>query len=206
MLYPDSFIPMAEETGLIVPLGWLVFEEACRQLAVWQEQSSTPLFVSVNLSGRQFMQPDMVPHIERLLAETGCDPQNLRLELTETMIMENADSGIEKLVSLSNLKLKVYIDDFGTGYSSLSCLHRLPTHAIKIDRSFVNEVAGNPEIVGTIVSLARSLDMRVAAEGIETDAQLAQLRQLGCESGQGFYFSGSAAESVGDLTYRWVTW
>ena len=189
LLMPDAFIPMAEESGLIIPLGWLVFEEACRQVAVWQKSAGRTPFISVNFSGRQFRQADLVPHVWRVLRESGCRAENLRLELTETMIMENAESGIEKLARLSDLGLQLYIDDFGTGYSSLSYLQRLPTHAIKIDRSFVSEVAGKPEIVGTIVALARSLDMRVEAEGIENDDQLVRLRQLGCQSGQGYYFS-----------------
>ena len=137
-----------------------------------------------------------MPHIERILADTGCQADNLRLELTETMIMEHADPDVEKLASLSDLDVRLYIDDFGTGYSSLSYLHRLPAHAIKIDRSFVTQIAGTPEIVGTIVALARSLDMRVEAEGIETRAQLTQLRKLGCEFGQGFYFSRPVTPAV----------
>ena len=172
LLQPDTFIPVAEETGLIVPIGWMVLEEACRQLSAWQRRSAPPPFVSVNLSGRQYRQPDVVPHIERILADTGCQADNLRLELTETMIMEHADPDVEKLARLSDLDVRLYIDDFGTGYSSLSYLHRLPAHAIKIDRSFVTQITGTPEIVGTIVALARSLDMRVEAEGIETRAQL----------------------------------
>ena len=192
LLYPDTFIPIAEETGLIVPIGWMVLEEACRQLSAWQRRSAPPPFVSVNLSGRQFMQPDVVPHIERILADTGCQADNLRLELTETMIMEHADPDVEKLARLSDLNVRLYIDDFGTGYSSLSYLHWLPTHAIKIDRSFIKQIAGKPEIV----ALARSLNMWVEAEGIETRAQLTRLRELGCEFGQGFYFSKPVTPAV----------
>ena len=189
LLMPDTFIPMAEESGLIVPIGWLVFEEACRQVVAWQNASSPTPFVSVNFSGRQIKLPDLVPRVEQVLSETGCEASNLRLELTETIIMETDESGVAKLTGLSNLNLQLYIDDFGTGYSSLSYLHRLPTDAIKIDRSFVSEVAGKPAIVGTIIALAKSLDMRVEAEGIETSAQLTRLRELGCEIGQGYYFS-----------------
>ena len=189
LLYPDAFIPVAEETGLIVPLGWSVLEDACRQQVAWQGRMAHHPFVSVNVSGRQFMQPDVVPRVERILAETGCRADSLRLELTETIVMENASAAIDKLARLSDLNIQLYIDDFGTGYSSLSYLHRLPIHAIKIDRSFAQQVIGQPEIVRTIVSLAHSLGMRAEAEGIETDAQLACLRELGCEFGQGFYFS-----------------
>jgi diguanylate cyclase (GGDEF)-like protein len=189
LLSPDSFIPVAEETGLVVPLGWMVLEEACQQLAEWQRQTVMQPFVSVNVSGRQFSQPDVVSRVERILARTGCRADRLRLELTETTVLEHDRDVVDRLVRLSDLGIRLYIDDFGTGYSSLSYLHQLPTHAIKIDRSFVKEVTGAPEIVGTIVNLARSLDMDVEAEGIETDGQLACLRRLGCTSGQGFYFS-----------------
>ena len=152
------------------------------------------------------MQPDVVPRVERILSDTGCPADHLRLELTETTIMENADPGVEKLARLSDLNVHVYIDDFGTGYSSLSYLHRLPTHAIKIDRLFVNQIAGKPEIVGTIVALAHSLNMRVEAEGIETSAQLIRLRELGCESGQGFYFSKPVTSAAaGNLVNRFLT-
>ena len=145
-------------------------------------------FVSVNFSGRQFTQPDVVTQVKRLVKETGCSPRQLRLELTETMIMENADISREKLSQLSDLGVQLYIDDFGTGYSSLSYLHQLPTDAIKIDRSFISQVTGRPEIVGTILNLARILNLGVEADGIETVAQLNSLRELGCESGQGCYF------------------
>ncbi len=193
LLYPDEFIPMAEETGLIVPIGWAVLHQACRQLTAWQHESrAQPFFMSVNVSGRQFKQPDLVPQVERILADTGCDVRSVRFELTETMLMESAETGVQKLSRLADLNVQLYIDDFGTGYSSLSYLHRLPTHAIKIDRSFVSQMgesSARPEIVGTIVTLARNLGMRVEAEGIETGAQLSRLRALGCEFGQGYYFS-----------------
>ena len=188
LLYPDTFIPLAEQTGLIVPIGWMVLEGACRQLSAWQELSTNRPFVSVNFSGLQFMQPDVVPQVQRIVSETGCSPGQLRLELTETMIMETAVSA-EKLSRLSELGIQLYIDDFGTGYSSLSYLYRLPTHAIKIDRSFISQVTRQPGIVGAILSLAHTLNMGVEAEGIETVAQLNRLRELGCESGQGYFFS-----------------
>ncbi len=189
LLYPDAFIPAAEETGLVVPLGWMVLEEACRQLAEWQRQTNSPPFVSVNVSGRQFRQSDIVSRVEQILVKTGCRADRLRLELTETTMLEHDRAVVERLVQLSDLNIRLYIDDFGTGYSSLSYLQQLPTHAIKIDRSFVSVITETPEIVGSVVRLARSLEMDVEAEGIETDAQLARLRELGCECGQGFYFS-----------------
>jgi len=189
LLMPDTFIPMAEETGLIVPIGWQVLEMACQQLAGWQEAPGPTPFVSVNISGLQIEQPDLHARVSNVLRETGCLASNLRLELTETMTMNSTESSVEKLTRLCELDLQLCIDDFGTGYSSLSYLRRLPTHTIKIDRSFVNDIAGQPEIVGTIMSLAKSVDMCVEAEGIETDDQLACLRKLGCQSGQGFLFS-----------------
>ena len=170
LLYPDTFIPLAEQTGLIVPIGWMVLEGACRQLSAWQKLPTERPFVSVNFSGLQFIQPDVVPKVERIVKETGCSPCQLRLELTETMSMDSAVSA-EKLSQLSDLGIQLYIDDFGTGYSSLSYLHRLPTHAIKIDRSFTSQVTHQPEIVGTILNLARTLNMGVEAEGIETVAR-----------------------------------
>ena len=201
LVYPDTFIPMAEQTGLILPIGWMVLEEACRELSSWRAESTGRPFVSVNFSGLQFMQADMVDRVESVLQDTGCQAADLRLELTETMAMEPSGVGVDTLRRLSDLDVQLYLDDFGTGYSSLSHLHRLPTHAIKIDRSFVNQVTRNPEIVRAILALAGSLDMRVEAEGIETSLQLACLRELGCQFGQGFFFSrpvpsGAAARLV----------
>lgn len=200
LLYPDTFIPIAEQTGLIIPIGWMVLEGACRQLSLWQDLQVGQPFVSVNFSGRQFMEPDVVQHVARIVKETGCSPHQLRLELTETMLIENAEVSAQTLSRLSELGVQIYIDDFGAGYSSLSYLHRLQTHAIKIDRSFISQVTGKPEIVGTILSLARSLNMGVEAEGIETADQLNRLRELGCLSGQGYFFSRPVtSEAAGGL-------
>jgi diguanylate cyclase (GGDEF)-like protein/PAS domain S-box-containing protein len=196
LLCPDSFVPVAEDTGLIVPIGWWVLREACNQLADWQSRpwGGEHLAVTVNLSGRQFMQADLVQRIEDILYRTGIRSGSLRLEITESTIMEQAEEAVEKLLALRRLGVKLYIDDFGTGYSSLSYLHRLPVDALKIDRSFISEmesVGGDErsEIVGTIVTLARTLRMDVAAEGIETAEQVTRLRALSCHYGQGYFFS-----------------
>ncbi|HYO16223.1 MAG TPA: EAL domain-containing protein [Thermoanaerobaculia bacterium] len=194
LLPPDSFVPVAEDTGLIVPIGWWVLREACQQLADWRALPGVrrPLAVTVNLSGKQFIQAELVPRIEEILRSTGIEPECLRLEITESTIMGKAEEAVSKLQGLRELGVKLYIDDFGTGYSSLSYLHRLPVDALKIDRSFVSEMCHREdrlEIVGTIVTLARTLRMDVAAEGIETAEQVTRLRALSCHLGQGYFFS-----------------
>jgi EAL domain-containing protein (putative c-di-GMP-specific phosphodiesterase class I) len=191
---PCEFIPIAEETNLIVPLGRWVLRQACGQMVEWQKQSvfPSPLTMSVNLSQKQLAEPGLVEDVERILTETGLDARSLRLELTESAIMENAASTIATLQKLKQMNVGLEIDDFGTGYSSLSYLRQLPFDTLKIDRSFIKELGVNAEgteIVGTILKLAESLSMNVVAEGIETDGQLARLTELGCDYGQGFYFS-----------------
>ena len=190
LVYPEEFISVAEETGLIVPIGWNVLHEACSQTAAWQKRfpADQHLTVSVNLSGKQFRQPELVERIREILGDSSLEPSRLCLEITESMIMEDAESAVDKMRQLREVGVELHIDDFGTGYSSLSYLHRLPTHMIKIDRSFVRRMSernGKSQIVGTIVTLARNLGMRVSAEGLETADQLARLRQLECEYGQG---------------------
>ncbi|PWT93507.1 MAG: hypothetical protein C5B54_01735, partial [Acidobacteria bacterium] len=193
ILVPNEFIPMAEETGLIVPIGLYVLREACRQVKEWQTQfpSDPPLAVSVNLSSRQFNQPDFVESVERILNEVGLDPISLRFEITESIIMDNPQSATSMLIRLRNLKVGIQIDDFGTGYSSLGYLARFPINTLKIDRSFVGGLDSeeNLEIVKAIVTLARNLRMDVTAEGVETQEQLLQLRALGCDHAQGYFFS-----------------
>ena len=191
---PDDFIPIAEETGLIIPIGHWVLEEACRQIRAWQEQFPhyPPLQISVNLSSKQFINSKMIEQIRQVMQETRVDPRSLKLEMTESMVMENFDTAIEMLEQLQQLGIELSIDDFGTGYSSLSYLHRFPISTLKIDRSFVscmNDHNENAEIVRTILMLARSLKMNVVAEGVETKEQLTQLAMLECEYGQGYYFS-----------------
>ncbi|HEX8161541.1 MAG TPA: PAS domain S-box protein [Pyrinomonadaceae bacterium] len=192
---PSEFIPLAEETGLIVPLGMWVLEAACRQMHEWHALSPShrDLKLSVNLSGRQFAQADLLARITRVLGETRFDPRCLQLEITESVVMDNAKAIVALMGDLRALGLELAIDDFGTGYSSLSYLQRFPIHTLKIDRSFISphgdEDRENAEIVRTIVLLARNMGKDVVAEGVETEEQLARLRALGCEYGQGYIFS-----------------
>jgi diguanylate cyclase (GGDEF)-like protein/PAS domain S-box-containing protein len=194
LVYPADFIPVAEETGLIVPMGEWALHEACRQLAEWQRTFDTavPLTMAVNLSGRQFLQADLASRIERILAETGVAASSLKLEITESTIIENISQIVELLLQLKELGVKVAIDDFGTGYSSLSYLQRLPLDSLKVDRSFVSCMTRDGmEIVRAIIGLAHNLGLDVVAEGVETQEQLAHLQSLGCEFGQGHLFSAA---------------
>lgn len=196
LVNPGEFIPVAEETGLITSLGEWVLSEACRQLREWQAQmpflKKSGLRISINLSGKQLMQEHIVGIVERVLAQHDVDPHCLKLEITESVVMENIEVAMRKLEQMRALGVKLSIDDFGTGYSSLSYLHRLSTDTLKIDRSFVQNMTQNnehAEIVRTIVTLAKTLKMDVTAEGIETQEQLEMLRALGCECGQGYLFA-----------------
>ncbi|HKP80975.1 MAG TPA: diguanylate cyclase [Pyrinomonadaceae bacterium] len=191
---PKDFIPVAEETGLILTIGQRVLESACRQAREWQETfpASPPLFVSVNLSVKQFNQPGLVENIAGLLAESRLPPRCLKLEITESVFSDNIEAAVGLLTELRELGVQLSIDDFGTGYSSLSYLQRFPIDTLKIDRSFVTQMMENEEnlaIVRTIVALAQNLGMDVVAEGVETEDQLRLLRKLECENGQGYLFS-----------------
>lgn len=190
---PSNFIPIAEETGLIIPIGEWVLRKACAQLSEWKRSAGdAALTMSVNLSGKQFNQPDLIQTIERILEETNVDPRSLWLEITESVVIDNVDAATEMLERLRRLGVGVSIDDFGTGYSSLSSLHRFPISTLKIDGSFVSRMTGNDEnteIVRTIMSLAQNLGMDVTAEGVETIEQVTKLRMLGCARGQGYFFS-----------------
>jgi diguanylate cyclase (GGDEF)-like protein/PAS domain S-box-containing protein len=194
LISPADFIPLAEETGLIVPLGAWVLRQACRQTRAWQTQfpNGSHLFVSVNCASRQIVDPAFAGTVEAILRECDLAPQYLKLELTETSLMENCESTSETLRQLRELGIWIAIDDFGTGYSSLSYLQSMPIDVLKIDRSFVSRLDRtdeSAEIVRTIIDLAHSLGITVVAEGVETARQIKRLQQLGCEYGQGFYFA-----------------
>ncbi|MGK7876857.1 MAG: EAL domain-containing protein [Xenococcaceae cyanobacterium] len=191
---PKEFIPVAEETGLIIPLGQWILQEACRQMAFWHEQfpQNLPLKISVNLSTRQFSQPDLVEQIGRILREVGLDRHSLNLEITESIVMDDVEAALNLLSRLKALGLQLSIDDFGTGYSSLSYLHCFPIDTLKVDQSFVASMSESKkyaEIVRTIVMLGHNLGMNVIAEGIETETQMKALLTLQCEYGQGYFFS-----------------
>jgi EAL domain-containing protein (putative c-di-GMP-specific phosphodiesterase class I) len=210
LVSPLEFIPMAEETDLIIPVGRFVLREACRQLCIWQEQFPTdpPLTMSVNLSGRQFSQPDLIDMISDTLAETGVRSSSLKIEITESAIIESIESATAILHQLKALGIQICLDDFGTGYSSLSYLHRFPIDTLKIDRSFVMrmKIPKNNEIVRTIISLANSIGLDVVAEGVETREQIIMLTELDCEHIQGYLLSKPLdGEAMGRLiseTYR----
>lgn len=193
LLFPSRFISMAEETGLIIPLSWWVLRTACRQMSQWRRlfPEKSALTMSVNLSSKQFSMPGLTERIQQILQETELEPTYLKLELTESMVMENVTNVMDVLYQLRALGIRLAIDDFGTGYSALSYLPRFPLTTLKIDRSFVNRIDDcndNLEIVRTILALARNLRMDVVAEGVETEAQATRLREMGCEYGQGFFF------------------
>jgi EAL domain-containing protein (putative c-di-GMP-specific phosphodiesterase class I) len=191
---PGAFIPLAEETGLIVPISTWVIRQACTQLRRWQDRypRPTPLFCSVNVSVKHFSQPDLVEQVTSIVRETGIDPASLKLEITESVIVDNDDLARQVLERLKSLGVQVYLDDFGTGYSSLGYLHRLPLDAIKIDRSFVGQMEADDrsyQLVRTVRLLAQNVGLSVVAEGVETNEQLRAIRGLGCEFAQGFLFS-----------------
>jgi diguanylate cyclase (GGDEF)-like protein/PAS domain S-box-containing protein len=194
MVSPADFIPAAEETGLILPIGGWVLREACRQMAAWElmRAPEPPLTISVNLSAKQFMQSNLTDQIEAILRETGLPASGLKLEITESTIIENVESVSARLLRLKDIGVQLAIDDFGTGYSSLSYLHRLPIDSLKIDKSFIHSMGkgkDSTQIVRAIIGLAHNLGLDVIAEGVETEEQRAQLAEWGCEFGQGFLFS-----------------
>jgi diguanylate cyclase (GGDEF)-like protein/PAS domain S-box-containing protein len=212
MLQPSEFIPLAEETGMIVPIGWWVLRSACAQARLWLDTHPwhDGLTVSVNLSARQFTQPDLVEQIVAILEETNCPPSALKLEITESVIMHDAPQATAMLCALRDHGIGLCIDDFGTGYSSLSYLKRFPIQTLKIDRSFVAQVdehGSSVELIELIVALGRILGMSAVAEGVETPEQLELVRRLGSHYAQGFYFatplSVAEAEQLLVTGVRW---
>ncbi|MGH6855541.1 MAG: EAL domain-containing protein [Aestuariivirga sp.] len=184
---PEDFIPIAEETGLIVPIGTWVLEQACREAATWRQ----PLTVAVNLSADQFKHGHIAGAVQRALAMSSLEPRRLELEITETVLLDQANEPLAALKALRGLGARIAMDDFGTGYSSLGYLQKYPFDKIKIDQSFVRGLGGAPHnmaIVRAILAIGSSLNIRVCAEGVMTAEELATLRDLGCVEGQGFFF------------------
>jgi EAL domain-containing protein (putative c-di-GMP-specific phosphodiesterase class I)/CRP-like cAMP-binding protein len=202
LIFPKDFIGFAEETGLIIPIGLWVLEEACRALLRFQEKiaetqpDAPPFFMSINLSSRQFSDIDLVRNISNIIDETGVNPEQIKLEITESLLMDNPARAAVTLNGVKALGLEIAIDDFGTGYSSLSYLHRFHIDTLKIDRSFVSTAtmnAGSMEVVRAVAGLARNLGLDIVGEGIEQPEQMTLLRDLQCEYGQGYFFSKPVA-------------
>ena len=198
LIPPAQFIPLAEETGLIVPIGAWVLKTACARNKSWQEQGLPPLRVAVNLSARQFAHETLLQDVARALNESGLDPTALELEITESMVMHNPEHAVKLLNKLKAMGIQLSIDDFGTGYSSLSYLKRFPLDSVKIDRSFIKDLPGDSDdaaITRAIIAMAHSLRLKVIAEGVETEQQLSFLREHGCDEMQGYYFSKPLPET-----------
>jgi diguanylate cyclase (GGDEF)-like protein/PAS domain S-box-containing protein len=191
IISPKEFIPVAEETGLIVPIGHWVLKTACQQASIWQArfEINPPLLISVNLSARHFLEPNLIQQCREVLDETQLSHSSLNLEVTESAMMPDPESAIDLMGQLKSLGIKLALDDFGTGYSSLSYLHRFPLDSLKIDRSFISRLMEDDEIVRAIITLGRNLGLKVIAEGVETIEQINKLKELGCEFAQGYYFS-----------------
>ena len=203
-LSPDAFIPLAEDTGLIVPLGQWVMEEACQQLRAWQLSlpTSATVSMSINLSVRQLERETIVDEVSAVVARFGLDPSTITLEITETMVMADADLSMRRLADLQQVGVQLAVDDFGTGYSSLGYMEQFPVDILKIDRSFVDGlgVRQATPVLQSIIELAQRLGVHIVAEGIERREQLEALQQLGCDLGQGYFFSGPVeANQLGDL-------
>jgi len=193
LIFPGDFIGLAEETGIVVAIDRLVLREACRQMSRWRKQfpGNSLRFISVNLSNKQVTQPDLVEYVSQVISESGIAADSLKLEITENVLLEDPELTIDMLSRLRALGVQLYIDDFGTGYASLSYLHRLPINGLKIDRSFIRRIGDkgeNHEIIKTIMTLGRDMNVDIIAEGVETEVQLAQIKSLNCEYWQGYLF------------------
>jgi len=210
LLAPAEFIPLAEETGLVVQVGWWVLEEAARNAASWQLEQNEPFQVSVNLSARQLVQPDLADRVAEVIAETGLLPASLCFEITESVLMDDAETVLDVITRVRALGVQFAIDDFGTGYSSLGYLKRFPVDSVKIDRSFVSGLGSDPgdaAIVSAVIGLAHALGLRVTAEGVETEEQLSALIALDCDEAQGYFFSPpQPAPDLHSLIARTRTW
>ncbi|MEO6423473.1 MAG: EAL domain-containing protein, partial [Candidatus Nitrotoga sp.] len=200
---PGYFIPIAEDTGLIIPIGEWVLREACRQNSEWRMLGLSELTVAVNLSAVQFRQNNFGEMIKMILCENGLEPSGLELEITEGVVMQNAEASITLLLELKAMGIKLVVDDFGTGYSSLNYLKRFPIDKLKIDQSFVRDITIDSDdavIVSTIINMARTLKLKVIAEGVETAEQLSFLKSQECDEIQGYYFSKPMpAEKINSL-------
>ncbi|AXA56926.1 putative bifunctional diguanylate cyclase/phosphodiesterase [Pseudomonas thivervalensis] len=207
MVYPSDFIPVAEDSGLIVPLSQWVLQEACQQACRWQAQGMRPLYLSVNVSAIDFRQRGFVEGIARTLKETGLDPTQLELEITESVLMQNVDTTVAILKAIKQQGIRLAIDDFGTGYSSLSYLQKFPVDVLKIDQSFVGDLSidsNDAKLVSTIISLGKSLNLHIIAEGVETLEQLEFLKRHQCEEVQGYYFSKAVEpQAFADWMIEW---
>jgi EAL domain-containing protein (putative c-di-GMP-specific phosphodiesterase class I) len=200
-----EFIPLAEETGLILPIGAWVMREAFRQQVAWRDAGLPPLKIAINLSNRQFRQEELPELVERALADTGANPATFIFEMTESMVMHDVDSALLSLRSLKKLGIELSLDDFGTGYSSLSYLRRFPIDEVKIDRSFVNELHQNEDdaaIAAAVVAMAHTLGLRVVAEGVELAEQLVVLERLKCEQAQGYFLGRPLAPEAFATMFR----
>jgi EAL domain-containing protein (putative c-di-GMP-specific phosphodiesterase class I) len=212
LLVPAQYIAIAEETGLIVPIGWWVLRHACRQAHEWQQrfQVDPPLWMSVNVSGKLIMQKDFIDRLLELLGDTGLERESLRLELTENVVLDHDEAAVTRLLELRALGIQSSVDDFGTGYSSLSYLQRTRCDGLKIDPAFVGTLShtgDSDSLVESIIAMGDRLGIAVIAEGVETAEQLARLRHLRCPQGQGFWFSEplapEAAEELLASPPRW---
>lgn len=204
IISPNDFIPLAEETGVIIEIGEWVLQAACLQNKKWQDAGHSPIRIAVNISARQFREPGFLEMIERVVQTTALNPEWLELEITESLLMEDIDSAINILKRLKEQGIHLAIDDFGTGYSSLSYLKRFPLSRLKIDRSFVRDITtddNDASITKAVIALAHSMNLKVVAEGIETQEQLLFLKEKGCEVGQGYLYSPPVAEESFDTFF-----